>query len=117
MWSDFVKMGILKWRNTIKNWVIEGKKVGKSVHVVYYEDIKRDPSGETRRMLNFVGVNTRRKIQRDYSKFHRQANNGSEVFDPYTPLQRHMVLDGIRSTVTEIAQNKMTAELNLTRYL
>ncbi len=114
-WNNFVYSIAKQWKATIINWVIEGKKIGRIILVVYYEDIQKDRGSQTKRMLDFLGVEYHQlKVTDNVSKFRRKKNF---TFDPFTPKQRKFVVLIIKRTIRIIKHYKMSQYINLDRYL
>lgn len=95
-------------------WLIGGRKAGKEILVVHYEDLRHNQDIQMKRMLNFLGVESRKTLNEDFSQFHRRHHR---EFEPYTRVQKLYVLTVIKNTIRELEQNHMKSEANLTQYL
>lgn len=100
------------------NWVIGGTEEGREMLVVHYEDLRMDESGETRRMLDFLGVEAVRWGE-NFAKFKRHLDTTKQKYDQFTPQQKHSVLSMVQDTINKAMRTSSRSKinLNLTRYL
>ena len=96
------------------HWLIGGRKAGKEVLVVHYEELKYNRDTQLKRMLNFLGLNSSKALDQDFGMFHRVHK---KEFEPYTKKQKQYVLTVIKNTMRELEQNHMKSEANLTEYI
>ncbi len=82
--------------------------------MVYYEEMQKDSEGQTKRMLDFLGIEYQHEVAGSFSKFHRKKNS---TFDPFTPKQRKFVVLLVKRTIRIIRDYKMSKYINLEQYL
>lgn len=97
-WPEFVRNYAPWWASHTLDWL----KYGKKVHVVHFEDLKRDLFSHLKKMILFLGpeVSEERLLcvegQKD-GNFKRSGLRKLE-YDPYTPEMRGNI-DGLVKTV------------------
>ncbi len=92
-------------------WAADGIKLGHSVLVVKYEDLKLDTLTQIKRMLKFLKVpysheELTKRLSGNYERFHR-PHNDSVVFDHFTPEQRQVVMKTIIEVETLLKQRNV----------
>ena len=87
-----------------------------SVLVIRYEDLKKDVSGNLRRMLDFLQVPyTEQRLQEvGFKEFKR---NHSEEFDHYAREQRDFVRSVINDTLSVLKARGLSSVCNIEEYL
>ena len=116
-WNEFIKQNIKKWQDIILNWAVGGEEVDRKVLVVHYEDLWMDESGETKRMLDFLGVEAVARQGINYTKFKRHLNTTEKTYDQFTPRQKLLVSYIIRDTINKVMRTSSRSKINLSRYL
>ena len=98
----------------MRHWLIEGRRAGKEVLVVHYEQLQQNRDVQLKRVLRFLGIDMDFSLAEDFGLFHRRHKND---FKPYTSRQKQYIRTVIRNTIRELEQNHMKSEANLTQYL
>ena len=90
-----------------------------SVLVIRYEDLKKDTSGNLRRMLDFLQVPyTEQRLQDVITQgFDNFKRNHSEEFDHYTREQREFVRSVINDTLSVLKARGLSSVCNIEEYL
>ena len=116
LWQEFVEKQAKRWRAMLRNWVI--KRQQHPVMVVKYESLKNEPIGQSKRMLDFLGVNHHdlqlESLLNEVHTFHR---NHSNDFDHYTPSQRDYVQSVVKRTISLLQTNGLTDVVDINDYL
>lgn len=73
-----------------------------------------DESGETKRMLDFLGVEAVVRQEKNYTKFKRHLD---ATHDQFTPGQKHLVLSMVQDTINKVTRTSSRSKIHLTRYL
>lgn len=114
MWDAFVHYQGKRWQEIIQQWLIGGRKDGKKVLVVHYEELKKNRATQIKRMLDFLELASSRRISQKLNIFQRQHLNH---FKPYTRKQETYVASILQDTMRDLEHNHMSSEVNLTQYL
>lgn len=90
-WPEFVKNYAPWWASHTLDWL----QYGKNVHLVHFEELKRDLFGQLKRMVVFLGLDVSEDrllcvvAQKD-GNFKRSGLRKLE-YDPYTPEMREKI--------------------------
>lgn len=115
-WHEFVLKQVNRWRAMIRNWVI--KRQDHPVLVVKYESLKFELVAQSKRMLDFLGINYS-KLQLENLLNHVQTfhRNHSNDFDHYTPYQRSYVHSVVKETISLLHTNHLSDAVDFNDYL
>ncbi|KAK2837270.1 hypothetical protein Q5P01_014482 [Channa striata] len=111
-WPEFVKNYAPWWASHTLDWL----NYGKNVHVVRFEDLKRDLFSQLKGMVQFLGlkVSEERLLcvegQKD-GNFKRSGLRKLE-YDPYTPEMRASINELIRTVDTALKKRNMSGVLD-----
>lgn len=107
-WPEFVKSYAPWWASHTLDWLRYGKKV----HVVHFEELKKDLFVQLKSMVVFLGVQVSEdrllcvEGQKD-GNFKRSGLRKLE-YDPYTPKMRATVNDFIKTVDHALRQRKLS---------
>ena len=99
-WDSYVHVYIEAWKERILNWVLQDHA---KVHVVSYEDVKRNPLHEVTKMLQFLKADyvssdeLKKRLSEDFSEFKRPRRRQVD-FEHYTPEQKLYIKSVILET-------------------
>ena len=101
-WNTFVSEYAKGWKARIINWVLNEDE--RPVHVVRYEDLKKDTATEVAKMLDFLGIEyTNRqdiyqRICQGYTEFKR-IHTASDDFEHFTQEERYIIGSAIKDVL------------------
>lgn len=107
-WPEFVRNYAPWWASHTLDWLNYGKKV----HVVHFEDLKRDLFSKLKEMVQFLGLKVSEdrllcvEGQKD-GNFKRSGLRKLE-YDPYTPEMRVNIDELIRTVDAALKKRKMS---------
>nr|XP_055054708.1 WSC domain-containing protein 2-like isoform X1 [Misgurnus anguillicaudatus]XP_055054709.1 WSC domain-containing protein 2-like isoform X1 [Misgurnus anguillicaudatus] len=107
-WPVFVKKNAPWWASHTQDWL----KYGKKVHVVHYEDLKRDVFSHLKKMVLFLGleVSEDRLLCMEGQKDGNFKRSGEKPeYDPYTAEMRANIDELIKTVDTELKKRNLTA--------
>ena len=112
-WVKFAEFYVERWRERTVNWVLGNDK--HPVHVVNYENLKRDTVGEVEKILDFLQFpyshdELTERLRENYTEFQRVHTHKS--FQHYSPEQKEM-LNSKLSSVLAFAKAAGKADLFL----
>ncbi len=118
-WDKFVHAYLDSWTKKVINWVINNTQ--HPLHVVRYEDLQQNTTGEVKRILDFLKVSyedqeLERCLNVDFDTFHRKHVSDSD-FEPYTPKQKDDLKAILRTTITAAEAMGKSDVLRLHEYL
>lgn len=116
-WDEFVRRSIPHWQSHAIAWLVNSSS--HPVLMVRFEDLKTDLLGQTKRMLQFLGVpfsenQLQQKLSQDFGTFHRRHH---EDFDHFTSEQRELVLGIVRETVDVLRHSNSGSTFRIEEYL
>lgn len=107
-WPEFVKNYAPWWASHTLDWL----NYGKNVHVVHFEDLKRDLFSKLKGMIQFLGLKVSEdrllcvEGQKD-GNFKRSGLRKLE-YDPYTPEMRASISELIRTVNTALKKRNLS---------
>lgn len=117
MWNAYIHRNSKRWRDIIQNWLIDGRRNGKKILLVHYEDMIKNVRKQTKRMLDFLGIKALHKMDINFIKYNRHYNSSDELFDPFTSEQKQHVLSTVNEAIEAASRAGMGTSIDLTRYL
>lgn len=101
-WERFTQSHSSKWKYMINYNLL--RDANQPQIVVWYENLKRHPVAEVKKMLDFLQVpfsdaEVEEKLQHDFTQFYR---NHTDSFEHFTAAQKKRVNDVILSTVERL---------------
>ena len=108
-----------KWKLRLTNWVLSPSDEH-PVHVVRYEDLKKNTAVELAKILNFLKIPysdeyLRLSLQDDFTKFKRK--HVSDNFQHYSSSQKQHIKDVLFQTISLAELANKTNALRLDEYL
>ncbi|XP_077457595.1 sialate:O-sulfotransferase 2 [Stigmatopora argus] len=107
-WPDFVKTHTPWWGSLILDWL----HCGKNIHLVYYEDLKKDLFSHLKGMVEFLGleVSEERLLCMEGQKDGNFKRSGLRKlkYDPFTPELKATINEVIRTVDAAIKKLNMT---------
>lgn len=120
-WNGFLYGIGPRWKKTIEKWFLDPRSLARPVLVVRYEDLKRDPVKEVKRMLEFLKFTydeqslAERLAKKASESFHR--NHTDSNFEHYTTEQKKYINSLLQDTIQLLKQRGVEQRFNLHEYL
>lgn len=120
-WNGFLYGIGPRWKKTIEKWFLDPRSLARPVLVVRYEDLKRDPVEEVKRMLEFLKFTfdeqslAERLAKKASESFHR--NHTDINFEHYTTEQKKYINSLLQDTIQLLKQRGVEQRFNLHEYL
>ena len=117
-WGSFHDDYLNKWKKRLLNWVLSDHK--HPVHVVNYEDLKRDTVGEVEKILDFLQFPYRHdelaeRLREEYTVFQRQHTNDN--FEHFSPEQKEKLRTTLLTVMAAAKDSGKAALFHFDEYL
>jgi len=96
VFGQFFKNGLSRWKSLVNSCLTKAKRL----LVIYYEDLKEDPVGNVRKMLNFLNYEVDEQRLACLAKTLDgpvKKNQSTTDFDPYTSQQKSQMEGAVES--------------------
>lgn len=99
------------WASLLLDWLNFGKKL----HIVFYEDLKRDPITQIRGIMHFLGLEVSEErllcLESQMEGRFKRPNTQKLDYDPFTPAMKEHVNKLIITVDDALKKNNMTGLL------
>ena len=117
-WDEFLHNYMENWKSHLKNWVLDSNN--QSVHVVRYEDLKRDIPSEVAKMLTFLNIPFNRdelplRLDNDFTAFMRKHTGDN--FEHYSSSQTVYIRTTLMDTIKLAQEANKSDILRIEDYL
>ncbi|XP_075882109.1 sialate:O-sulfotransferase 2 [Nelusetta ayraudi] len=104
-WPKYIKVTAPYWASLFLDWLNYGKKI----HVVYYEDLKRDPVTQLRGVIHFLGLEVSEErllcLESQLEGKFKRPNTQKLDYDPFTPAMKEQI-NKLITTVDDALKKK-----------
>ena len=115
-WDKYLHYYLKSWKEQLQLWVILQDK--HPVHILRYEDLKKDTIGELKKVLDFLSVSYNLDFltkSSGYTEFYRPHKNTD--FKHYSKEQKELLRDTLTKAVELTAEHNKSQLLRLEEYL
>lgn len=107
-WPKYIKVTAPLWASLLLDWLNYGKKI----HMVFYEDLKRDPITQLRGIIHFLGLEVSEErllcLESQLEGKFKRPNTQKLDYDPFTPAMKEQINKLITTVDDALKKKNMT---------